>query len=90
MDPVVMALILGMVTVGDVACAVKGIAEPSRINLSRVSLQIAYCGLTVCNSRLGVFEAGIGRIDKVTGPVSSRLEACVLELMYTCAAHLRP
>lgn len=36
-DPVVMALILGMVTVGDVACAVKGIAEPSRINLSRVS-----------------------------------------------------
>lgn len=39
MDPVVMALILGMVTVGDVACAVKGIAEPSRINLSRVSVQ---------------------------------------------------
>lgn len=32
-EPVVMALILGMVTVGDVACAVKGIAEPSRISL---------------------------------------------------------
>lgn len=90
MDPVVIALILGIVTVGDVACAVKGIAEPPRINLSRVSFQIASCGLPVCNSRLGVFEAGVGRVDKVTGPVSSRLGACILELKHTCAAHLRP
>lgn len=33
MDPVVMALILGMVIVGDAACAVKGMAEPLEINL---------------------------------------------------------
>lgn len=33
MDPVVMALILGMVIVGDAACAVKGKAEPLEINL---------------------------------------------------------
>lgn len=38
MEPVVIAFILGMVTVGDVACAVKGIAEPLRINLFGVSL----------------------------------------------------
>lgn len=33
MDPVVMALILGIVTVGDRALAVKGMALPSRIRL---------------------------------------------------------
>ena len=32
-DPVVMALRRGIVTVGEVACAVKGIATPSRIKL---------------------------------------------------------
>lgn len=32
-EPVVMALILGMVMVGDVACAVKGIAAPEEIRL---------------------------------------------------------
>lgn len=48
MDPVVMALILGMVTVGDVACAVKGIAVPSRISLWRISLLgRLYLGLLV-------------------------------------------
>lgn len=36
MDPVVMALILGMVIVGDAACAVKGMAEPSEINLKGI------------------------------------------------------
>ena len=36
MDPVVMALILGMVIVGDAACAVKGMAEPLEINLWNV------------------------------------------------------
>lgn len=34
MEPVVMALSRGIVTVGDVAWAVKGKAAPSRINLS--------------------------------------------------------
>lgn len=34
-EPVVMALIRGIVTVGAVACAVNGIAEPSRIKLYR-------------------------------------------------------
>jgi len=34
-DPVVMAFNLGMVTVGDVAWAVKGIASPLRIKLDR-------------------------------------------------------
>lgn len=33
MEPVVMAFILGIVTVGEVACAVKGIAKPSRMSL---------------------------------------------------------
>lgn len=36
-EPVVIALILGIVTVGEVAWAVKGIAEPPRINLLLVS-----------------------------------------------------
>lgn len=33
-EPVVMALIRGIVTVGDVACAVNGSAAPSRMSLS--------------------------------------------------------
>lgn len=33
MEPVVIALIRGMVTVGAVACAVKGMAEPFAIKL---------------------------------------------------------
>lgn len=37
MEPVVMALIRGMVTVGAVACAVKGTAAPSAMRLWRVS-----------------------------------------------------
>lgn len=32
-DPVVIAFILGIVTVGEVACAVKGMAPPLRISL---------------------------------------------------------
>lgn len=35
-EPVVMALIRGMVMVGDAAWAVKGMAEPSEINLWRI------------------------------------------------------
>lgn len=34
-DPVVIALTRGIVTVGAVACAVKGIAEPSDIRLGK-------------------------------------------------------
>lgn len=34
MDPVVIALTRGMVIVGEVACAVKGIAAPDRMRLS--------------------------------------------------------
>jgi len=37
MDPVVIALTRGMVTVGGLACAVKGIATPSLISLSHSS-----------------------------------------------------
>lgn len=36
-EPVVMALILGMVMVGAVACAVNGIAEPLTMRLGSVS-----------------------------------------------------
>ena len=36
-DPVVTALILGIVMVGEVAWAVKGIADPSEIRLRRIS-----------------------------------------------------
>lgn len=34
-EPVVIAFILGIVTVGELACAVKGIAAPLRIKLQR-------------------------------------------------------
>lgn len=36
-EPVVIALILGIVIVGDVACAVKGIATPSEMRLASIS-----------------------------------------------------
>lgn len=36
-DPVVIALILGMVMVGEVAWAVKGIADPLEIRLDSIS-----------------------------------------------------
>jgi hypothetical protein len=35
-EPVVIALILGIVIVGEVACAVKGIATPFEIRLQRL------------------------------------------------------
>jgi hypothetical protein len=38
-DPVVMALILGIVIVGDVAWAVKGIAAPVEIRLNKLLAQ---------------------------------------------------
>lgn len=44
MEPVVMALRRGMVTVGDVACAVKGRATPSRIKLELASVQVVAAG----------------------------------------------
>ena len=37
-EPVVIALILGIVMVGDVACAVKGKAEPLAMSLERNQL----------------------------------------------------
>lgn len=40
MEPVVMALTRGMVMVGEVACAVKGIAEPSRMRLHERSTML--------------------------------------------------
>ena len=46
-EPVVMALIRGMVIVGDAACAVNGIAEPSliklQVKLAHCSLKARYC-----------------------------------------------
>ena len=36
MDPVVIALILGMVMVGEVACAVKGMAAPDLMRLEKI------------------------------------------------------
>jgi len=52
MDPVVMALILGMVIVGDAACAVNGMAEPSEINLGYIlasqSLHILALNVLLC------------------------------------------
>jgi hypothetical protein len=41
MEPVVMALTRGMVIVGEVACAVKGRAVPSRMRLDVVSLDVS-------------------------------------------------
>lgn len=40
-EPVVMALILGMVIVGDVACAVKGMAAPLRISLTSLKSRVS-------------------------------------------------
>jgi hypothetical protein len=67
-DPVVMALRRGIVTVGDVACAVKGRAAPSRISL----------GLSVGTPdrkdgrrlRLCELEAAVFCVYKVTVPAS--------------------
>ena len=65
MEPVVMALILGMVTVGDRALAVKGMALPSRIRLRIIrtwSMTLANTGY----QPLGVLESGFFGVYKVT------------------------
>jgi len=43
MDPVVIALILGIVIVGDVAWAVKGIAAPVEMRLRNISYVVYIC-----------------------------------------------
>lgn len=91
MDPVVIALILGIVTVGEVACAVKGIAEPSLMSLSRVSFRGGAGCRVVHNSRLGVLESRIGRVDEVTVYLSAiAQQASFLAAVLTFAMHLQP
>lgn len=65
-DPVVMAFTRGIVMVGDVAWAVKGIAAPDLISL----LMIVSDDELLCSSRayalLNEDKAGIPGIDEVT------------------------
>ena len=67
-DPVVIALILGMVIVGEVAWAVKGIAAPSEIKLRIISFNY----MPAWRKRLPLSEAKtrLIRIDKITALVS--------------------
>lgn len=65
MDPVVIAFTLGIVMVGELACAVKGMAAPDRIRLGDGS------GLGKLNDRsqrspLSEFETRFMREDEVT------------------------
>lgn len=57
-DPVVMALSLGMVTVGERAFAVKGIAVPSRIRLKNSEQKVFYLDVEAAfsSSPLSVLE----------------------------------
>lgn len=74
-DPVVIAFSRGIVTVGEVACAVKGRAAPSRMSLGGWGRLVSCCagsvlGRTgvgeVSSLRLCKLEATVFRIDKVT------------------------
>ena len=69
MDPVVIALTRGMVIVGDVAWAVKGIAAPERIRLAYVD-QLSTSLQRRVDLPLCKIEARITGIDKVTVNVS--------------------
>ncbi len=67
-DPVVIALILGMVIVGEVAWAVKGIADPLEIRLGSISYWTTYparVSLPLCESKTRKLW-----IDKITAIVS--------------------
>ena len=67
-DPVVIALILGMVIVGEVAWAVKGIADPLEIRLGSVSYWTTHparLSLPLCESKTRKLW-----IDKITAIVS--------------------
>ena len=65
MDPVVIALTRGMVMVGDVACAVKGIAAP---DLIRLPLAVSYASKVPAQSclPLGKVETRDRRVHKIT------------------------
>lgn len=68
-EPVVRALTRGMVTVGGVACAVKGIAAPERMRLewSQFHLHTIPVGVYVyIDIPLGEEHAAVVAIDKVT------------------------
>ena len=72
-EPVVIALSRGIVTVGEVACAVKGRAAPSRINLGRsVSSSVLGVGGGERDGlRLRELEAALCCVDEVTVPVTN-------------------
>jgi hypothetical protein len=96
MEPVVMALSLGIVTVGDVACAVKGMAAPSRISLypscqsglaptQRVSAQY---GKALRLSELEATVAGIHEIAVMAAlAVSSAHSPSRAKVIITSAVH---
>ena len=67
MDPVVIALTRGIVMVGDVAWAVKGIADPSRMRLWGYLLTPRTSDkLTRSVTPLGKFESGFSGVYKIT------------------------
>jgi hypothetical protein len=73
-EPVVIAFILGMVIVGDVACAVKGMAAPLEMRLRKALLANWKAFMEFPNKPLSKFKSRNLRIDKVTIFVSSPLK----------------
>jgi hypothetical protein len=69
-DPVVIAFIRGIVIVGDVACAVNGIAEPSEIKLCAGQRGALFWLHSQGEIPLRICEARTFRKNKVTTTVS--------------------
>lgn len=67
MEPVVIAFIRGMVMVGEVAWAVKGMAEPSRMRLCEVSCELDELMASI-DLPLYKVESCVFRVYKVTMP----------------------
>lgn len=66
MEPVVIALTLGMVMVGGVAWAVKGMAAPDLMRLAKEISFRVHRMQHIGSSRLSKFEARLGGVDEVT------------------------
>ena len=73
-EPVVIAFILGMVIVGDVACAVKGMAAPVEMRLQQALLANWKALMEFPKRPLSKFKSRNLRIDKVAIMVSSPLK----------------
>lgn len=69
-DPVVIAFTLGIVIVGEVACAVKGIPDPDRMRLKQSRISATHRSMEFRTVPLSVLEARIWTVHKIAVPVS--------------------